>query len=327
MADKKITALTELTSTGKVSSTDLLHIIDYSASPVNKKITVSNLLKDANTAITSFGAFTHDFGPTNAISGLSVVVPNATPAASAETEVVVNDDGNAFVDFRAQTSLNDHAFHIDSSLDSSAGNCNTITINGGAIAGTKKVDFKVNSTTGILVHCDSADHVVGIGTAAPDTDFLLDVAAQGGKSIKTAGSIETTGSITATASLSVGGVVTQTGTPAATTGNASEGSATVIPINTPISYLVSNGTMYFTLAAGAQGQLKTLIVTTGTGTPLAKIKGASGVNMHFGTANGTTAGTVNTHLSLELEEAVLLQYLNTGWAIVGMGPTAAVGAS
>ena len=47
MADKKITALTELTSTGKVSSTDLLHIIDYSASPVNKKITVSNLLKDA----------------------------------------------------------------------------------------------------------------------------------------------------------------------------------------------------------------------------------------------------------------------------------------
>ena len=30
---------------------------------------------------------------------------------------------------------------------------------------------------------------------------------------------------------------------------------------------------------------------------------------------------------IELEEAVLLQYLNTGWAIVGMGPTAAVGAS
>ena len=198
MADKKITALTALTATGKVSSTDLLHIIDYSASPVNKKITVSDIFSNANTAITSYGAFTHDFGPTNAISGLSVVIPNATPAASAETEVVVNDDGNAFVDFRVQTSLNDKAFHIDSSLDSGAGNCNTITINGGAIAGTKKVDFKVNSSTGILVHCDSTDHVVGFGTAAPDTAYIADFAAVSGKSIKTAGSVDITGAITAT---------------------------------------------------------------------------------------------------------------------------------
>ena len=141
MADKKITALTELNATGKVAATDLLHIIDYSASPVNKKITVANLFSNVNAAVSSFGAFTHDFGPTNAISGLSVVIPNATPAASAETEVVVNDDGNAFVDFRVQTSLNDKAIHVDSSLDSGAGNCNTITINGGAIASTKKVDF------------------------------------------------------------------------------------------------------------------------------------------------------------------------------------------
>ena len=51
MADKKITALTALNATGKVASTDLLHIIDYSASPVNKKITVSDLLSNANTAI------------------------------------------------------------------------------------------------------------------------------------------------------------------------------------------------------------------------------------------------------------------------------------
>ena len=109
MADKKITALTELNATGKVAATDLLHIIDYSASPVNKKISVAHLFEKVNCVISSYGAFTHDLGPTNAISGLSVVVPNATPAASAETEVVVNDDGNAFVDFRVQTSLNDTA--------------------------------------------------------------------------------------------------------------------------------------------------------------------------------------------------------------------------
>ena len=47
----------------------------------------------------------HDLGPTNAISGLSVVVANTTPAAAAETEVIVNDDGNAFVDFRVESGL------------------------------------------------------------------------------------------------------------------------------------------------------------------------------------------------------------------------------
>ena len=49
MADKKITALTALTATGKDSAADLLHIIDFSASPVNKKISVANLFNNANT--------------------------------------------------------------------------------------------------------------------------------------------------------------------------------------------------------------------------------------------------------------------------------------
>ena len=211
MADKKITALNELLAAGKDSSVDLLHIIDHSGSPVNKKITVAHLFDQANCAITSYGAFTHDFGASTGASGLSVVIPNATPAASAETEVVVNDDGNAYVDFRVQTSLNDKAFHLDSSLDSGAGNCNTITINGGAIAGTKKVDFKVNSSTGILVHCDSTDHAVGIGTAAPDTDYLLDVAAVSGKSIKTAGGIDVTGVSSITGNTTITGTAAVTG--------------------------------------------------------------------------------------------------------------------
>ena len=39
MADKKITALTALGAGDPDPAVDLLHIIDYSASPVNKKIT------------------------------------------------------------------------------------------------------------------------------------------------------------------------------------------------------------------------------------------------------------------------------------------------
>ncbi len=314
MADKKITALTELNSTGKVSSTDLLHIIDYSASPVNKKITVSNLLADANTAITSFGAFTHDFGPTNAISGLSVVVPNATPAASAETEVVVNDDGNAFVDFRVQTSLNDKALHIDSSLDSGAGNCNTITINGGAIAGTKKVDFNVNSSTGILVHCDSTDHVVGIGLATPDTDFLLDVAAVGGKSIKTAGSIETTGSITATANGSFTGDLTVTSRlffndaiATALNGGADASGQVAIPLTDLVTHLLpaDNSHDYYGLANGsAAGQVKVLLNTHAT----LPIKVTPATTPHVGTT-----------LTLEAGETATLLYTTGGWMMLNYG--------
>ena len=309
MADKKITALTALTATGKVSSTDLLHIIDYSASPVNKKITVSDIFSNANTAITSYGAFTHDLGPTNAISGLSVVVPNATPAASAETEVVVNDDGNAFVDFRVQTSLNDKAIHVDSSLDSGAGNCNTITINGGAIASTKKVDFKVNSSTGILVHCDSTDHVVGIGTAAPDTDFLLDVAAVGGKSIKTAGSIETTGSISATANASITGDLTVTSRlffndaiATAIAGGANVGAKVEIPITDLVTHLdPGSSTGHYGLANGAAGQVKILYnsdaAEVATITPTTFAQGAN--------------------ITMQAKEPVMLMYTTGGWIILG----------
>ena len=317
MADKKITALTELSATGKAGE-DFLHIIDYGggSSPVNKKISLTNLFNNANVDTHIYGASkTLEVGFAAATNSHLKVATGAD--ATTDGSVVVNDDGTDYVDFIVKSKTSDQAIKVDSGTDK-------VIINGDAV----DCDFTVSGeNVAALLHVDAGLDAVGIVKAAPDTAYSLTVGATGTNGIKSEGSVSVTGSITATTSLSVGGVITQTGTPVATTGNASEGSATVIPIDTAISYLVSNGTMYFTLAAGTQGQLKTLIVTTGTGTPLAKVIGASGVNMHFGTANGTTAGTANTHLSLELEEAVLLQYLNTGWAIVGMGPTAAVGAS
>ena len=154
MADKKITALTALTATGKVSSTDLLHIIDFSASPVNKKITVSDIFSNANTAISSYGAYTHDFGPTSAISGLSVVIPNATPAASAETQVVVNEDGNAFVDFRVETDGNTHMLFVDGGNNHVS--IGATTLEGGDVFAV--IDSASNSTNTRLVNTNADAH-------------------------------------------------------------------------------------------------------------------------------------------------------------------------
>ena len=314
MADKKITALTELGAAGKDSSVDLLHIIDHSASPVNKKITVANLFGTANCAITSYGAFTHDLGPTNAISGLSVVVPNATPAASAETEVVVNDDGNAFVDFRVQTSLNDTAFHIDSSLDSGAGNCNTITINGGAIAGTKKVDFKVNSSTGILVHCDSTDHVVGFGTAAPDTAYIADFAAVSGKSIKTAGGIDVTGVSTFTGNTTITGNATITGAPINSGAEIlTAAGAASLTVATTIFNMSANANVTVTLAAGTEGQIKyfaTKAVDTGN---------SRKVRLHPVTSGASTLQGLPVYIDFDaVGEGATLLYKDSKWNVIGM---------
>ena len=323
MADKKITALTELNATGKVAATDLLHIIDYSASPVNKKITVANLFSNVNAAVSSFGAFTHDFGPTNAISGLSVVIPNATPAASAETEVVVNDDGNEFVDFRVQTSLNDTAFHIDSSVDSGAGNCNTITINGGAIASTKKVDFKVNSSTGILVHCDSTDHVVGFGTAAPDTAYIADFAAVSGKSIKTAGGIDVTGVSTFTGNTTITGNATITGAPINSGAEIlTAAGAASLTVATTIFNMSANANVTVTLAAGTEGQIKyfaTKAVDTGN---------SRKVRLHPVTSGASTLMGLGVYIDFDaVGEGATLLYKDSKWHIIGMHKDVAVAAS
>ena len=160
MADKKITALTALGAGDPDPAVDLLHIIDYSASPVNKKITVANLFSRVDTNISSIGATTFEVGATTVISGLKVNVPNATPAAAAETEVVVNDGSNAFVDFRVESDASAQAIFSDASV-------NTVYINGDSA----DVDFHINGDTGVTAFTDASYDALGVGTDVLDGNY------------------------------------------------------------------------------------------------------------------------------------------------------------
>ena len=176
-------------------------------------------------------------------------------------------------------------------MDSGAGNCNTITVNGGAIASTKLVDFNINSKTGILFHTDANDHAVGIGTTTPSGSYMLDIAADA----------------TSGASLSLGGWLGFTGTPDNLTG-AATGSKTVIPLTTPVSHLTADGTTncHFSLADGTEGQVKILVAKSvpNSGTP---------------TVTPTNYDPGTTIVFNAVGESVTLLFTNARWQAIGYG--------
>ena len=284
MADKKITALTELTSTGKAAA-DLLHIIDFSSSPVNKKITLANLFARIDTPVSSVGTSNFEFGPTTAISAFKVDIPNATPASGAESTIVVNENGNEFIDFRVESNNSAQAIFVDSSDDSGNGNVNYVKINGDSAA----VDFQVYSDTGILVHTDAPNHSVGIGTTSPSASFMLDVIADA----TTGGSINSAGWL-------------------AMSTNDTRAGAGAVGVTTPVTFLTNtSGDSALTIGNGTNGQIKILIMTVrGGGT----MKFTNQSNIQLG------GGTVLTFDAVG--ENAILMYVNSKWQF--LAGTAAV---
>ena len=195
MADKKITALTELSATGKAGE-DFLHIIDYGggSSPVNKKISLTNLFNNANLDTHIYGASkTLEVGFAAATNSHLKVATGAD--ASTDGSVVINDDGVAQVDFIVKSLASDQAIKVDAGT-------NKVIVNGDAV----DCDFTVSGdNVAALLHCDAGTDAVGIVKAAPDTNFSLTVGATGTNGIKSEGSVDVTGNITATGNLTVTG--------------------------------------------------------------------------------------------------------------------------
>ena len=246
MADKKITALTELNATGKAGE-DFLHIIDYGggSSPVNKRISLTNLLNNANLDTHIYGTSkTFELGFTStSISAFKVVT---SASASGVGTVTINEDQTDYVDLLVKTTNSASAISVDASAD-------TITINGGG----NGVDFIVNGeNVDKMIFCDASADVVGIGVAAPATAYTLDVAATSGKGIKSAGTIDVTGSVTATADVTLAKKFIMSDVQALTCA-AGANNVTVTETFTRLT-LPSSGTCTLTLPAGTAGQVKTI---------------------------------------------------------------------
>ena len=238
MADKKITALTALGTTDVDPAADLLHIIDYSASPVNKKITVANLFDQVNTNTSIYGnSKTFEVGQAAAVNSHIRVEVGAS--ASADGAVTINDDGVAYVDFVVKSLTSNEAIKVDAGAD-------TVTINGDSTV----LDFVVKGDTTTLIHADGGEDAVGIGTATIATNTTLTVAADAtsGHAASLAGNLLMTGS--------------ENVAPAAGT--------VAVSLTVPVTRLTigsSGQTGTLSLADGTAGQIKHIVaVVDGTGT-------------------------------------------------------------
>ena len=298
MADKKITALTALGTADVDPAADLLHIIDYSASPVNKKITVANLFDQVNTNTSIYGnSKTFEVGQAAAANSHIRVAVGAN--ATTDGAVTINDDGVAYVDFIVKSLGSDQALVVDAGAD-------TVTINGDSIAA---LDFVVKGDTTTLIHCDAGLDAVGIGTVTPDTAYTMSVAATGTNGIKSLGSVDITGALSTTTNGTIGGAA-----------------AGVLFLPSVESVTYASGTANHPSVA-VTTSLVTL--TTGAssgalpdGTAVGQIKILTCIALSGGAAYTNTPANMNGFASFAMDakgDAIMLQWQTAGWTVLSFG--------
>ena len=298
MADKKITALNALNATGKDSSVDLLHIIDFSGSPVNKKITVADLFSNVNTDTHIYGnSKVFEVGQAASVNSHIRVAVGGN--ATTDGAVTINDDGVAYVDFLVKSLNSDGAIKVDAGTDD-------ISINSD---GNAAADFHVHGGTKELITTDGGEDWVGIGATTPATAYTLTVGATGTNGIQSLGSVHVTGEITASTNASVTGDLTVTSRlffndaiATAIAGGANVGAKVEIPVTDLVTHLDPGAsTGHYGLINGSAGQVKILYnsdaAQTATVTP--------------------TTFAMGANITMQPLEPVMLMYTTGGWIILG----------
>ena len=161
-----------------------------------------------------------------------------------------------------------------------------------------------------MLFVDASSDVVGVGVAAPDTAYSLDVAATGVKGIKSAGTVDVTGDITATGNASVTGNLTVTGfltlndaIATALVGGANVGAKVAIPIVDLVTHLDPGAsTGHYGLANGAAGQVKFIFNSDAA---------------EVATLTPTSLAQVGNTLTLQAGETALMLYTTGGWCVFG----------
>ena len=298
MADKKITALNALNATGKDSSVDLLHIIDFSGSPVNKKITVADLFSNVNTDTHIYGnSKVFEVGQAASVNSHIRVAVGGN--ATTDGAVTINDDGVAYVDFLVKSLNSDGAIKVDAGTDD-------ISINSD---GNAAADFHVHGGTKELITTDGGEDWVGIGATTPATAYTLTVGATGTNGIQSLGSVHVTGEITASTNASITGDLTVTSRlylndaiATALVGGANVGAKVAIPVTDLVAHLdPGSSTGHYGLANGTSaGQVK--IIYNAAPAEVATITPTT-------FASGTT-------LTLQTKESSMLMYTTGGWIVL-----------
>ena len=141
MADKKITALSDLGSA--VAGVDLLHVIDFSGTPVNKKISIQDLL-----------------GNLPSIVALGGTEQNITASTDVNiTTSITTLDGAAFnashTGALTATDVKDGQIKIVT-MNTAPSNNRTYTLTPAAVSGYTNLVFRKQGDSAILVYDDAA---------------------------------------------------------------------------------------------------------------------------------------------------------------------------